>query len=196
MRLINPRASDTILDIGGYPAYWTGQNLLVKAIDVVNLLPMRWCGQGFPFDRIRTFVADGCALPLPDGGYDVAYSNSTIEHVGSWERQKQFAAELRRVGKALWLQTPAFECPIEPHYVGLGIHYLTPWLQRRLIRWSTLWGLLERPSADEIDRAVRQTRLLRKSEMRLLFPDCEIRTERILWVIPKSHIAVRRRQLG
>ena len=38
---------------------------------------------------------------------------------------------------------------------------------------------------------VDQTRLLTKSEVRQLFPDCEIITERTLWVIPKSYIAVR-----
>lgn len=35
------------------------------------------------------------------------------------------------------------------------------------------------------------TRLLTKSEMKRLFPDCRIITERMLWVIPKSHIALR-----
>ncbi len=39
---------------------------------------------------------------------------------------------------------------------------------------------------------VESTRLLRKSEMRQLFPDCEILTERMLWVLPKSYIAFRR----
>ena len=36
------------------------------------------------------------------------------------------------------------------------------------------------------------TRLLTKREMKELFPDCEIRTERLLFVIPKSYIAIRR----
>lgn len=50
----------------------------------------------------------------------------------------------------------------------------------------------ERPSAEQISAMVESTRLLRKSEMHELFPDCEIVTERMLWMIPKSYIAMRR----
>jgi hypothetical protein len=38
---------------------------------------------------------------------------------------------------------------------------------------------------------VSSTRLLGKSEMHELFPDCRILTERMLWIIPKSYIAIR-----
>ncbi len=39
---------------------------------------------------------------------------------------------------------------------------------------------------------VETTRLLTKREMRQLFPDCEIYTEKLLGFIPKSYIAVRK----
>jgi hypothetical protein len=55
-----------------------------------------------------------------------------------------------------------------------------------------VWGWIERPNADQINSMVETTRLLRKSEMRQLFPDCEIVTERVFWIIPKSYIAIRR----
>jgi hypothetical protein len=55
---------------------------------------------------------------MSDQEYDIAFSNSVIEHVGDWERQAAFASEIRRVGKNLWIQTPAKECPIEPHYLA------------------------------------------------------------------------------
>ncbi len=32
------------------------------------------------------------------------------------------ASAARRVGKALWVQTPACECPIKPHYMAPFIH--------------------------------------------------------------------------
>jgi len=53
-------------------------------------------------------------------------------------------------------------------------------------------GMDRTPNADQINSMVETTRLLRKWEMRQLFPDCEIVTERMLWMIPKSYIAVRR----
>jgi hypothetical protein len=125
--------------------------------------------------------------------YDIGFSNSVIEHVGSWERQLQFASEIRRVANALWVQTPAYECPIEPHYMTPFIHYLPRSLQKRILRWCTMWGWIERPNQEQIDALVETTRLLRKPEIQRLFPDCEIITEHLLWVMPKSYIAIRRK---
>jgi hypothetical protein len=56
-----------------------------------------------------------------------------------------------------------------------------------------LRGWLEHPTREQINAMVETTRLLRKSEMQQLFPDCEIITEHMLWIIPKSYIAIRRR---
>jgi hypothetical protein len=130
---------------------------------------------------------------MPDKSYDIGFSNSVVEHVGSWERQQQFASEIRRVAKALWVQTPAYECPIEPHYMTPFVHYLPHSFQKKILRWCTLWGWIECPTPEKINFMVETTRLLRKSEMRQLFPDCQIITERLLWIIPKSHIAIRRK---
>jgi hypothetical protein len=130
---------------------------------------------------------------MPDKSYDIGFSNSVIEHVGSWEQQRQFASEIRRVAKSLWVQTPAYECPIEPHYMTPLIHYFPRSFQRKILRWGTLWGWIERPTQDQVEFMVETTRLLRKPEMRQLFPDCEIVTERMLWIIPKSYIAIRQK---
>ena len=129
---------------------------------------------------------------MSDKSYDIGFSNSVIEHVGSWERQQQFASEIRRVARSLWVQTPAYECPIEPHYLTPFIHYFPRSFQKKILRWCTLWGWLEHPTREQIDSMVETTRLLCKSEMQQLFPDCEIITERMLWIIPKSYIAIRR----
>ena len=79
--------------------------------------------------------------------YDIGFSNSVIEHVGSWERQQQFASEMRRVAKSLWVQTPAYECPIEPHYMTPLVHYLPLSLQKLIIRWCTVRGWIDRPTS-------------------------------------------------
>jgi len=54
-----------------------------------------------------------------------------------------------------------------------------------------LWGWIQRPTPAQINEMVETTRLLRKSEMVELFPDCEIITERLFGVLPKSYIAFR-----
>jgi len=192
LRLVKPKQSDILLDVGGYPAFWTSHPQPVKRIDSLNLHEVSWNSLQSPAHDIRTLIGNGCALSLADKSYDIGFSNSVIEHVGSWENQKRFASEIRRAAKSLWVQTPAYECPVEPHYMAPFVHYLPPSFRRLVVRWCTPWGWLERPSTDEINLMVDTTRLLRKSEMRQLFPDCEILTERILWMIPKSYIAIRR----
>jgi hypothetical protein len=190
--LVSPGPAQHLLDVGGLPGFWTGHPVLLGRIDTLNVAPVGWDKNSFPEYHIQTFTGDGCALDFADGSYDIAFSNSVIEHVGDWERQEAFAREIRRVGKTIWVQTPAFECPVEPHYIAPFVHWLPKTVQRKVIRWLTPWGLIEKPSPSEVDEMVRTTRLLTKREMHVLFPDCQIRTERLLGIIPKSYIAIRK----
>ena len=196
LRLLKPVASDIILDVGGYPWVWTSHPHPVKRIDTLNIHEVSWRADSSPAHDIRVLIGDGCSLAMPDESYDIGFSNSVIEHVGSWDRQQQFASEIRRVARYLWVQTPAYEFPFEPHYMTPFIHYIPRSIQKKILRWWTLWGWIERPTRDQINFMVETTRLLRKSEMQQLFPDCEIITEKILWIIPKSYIAIRRSAPG
>lgn len=190
---IQPSKSDILIDVGGYPNFWTSHPQSVERIDSVNIHEVVWNNTDAPDHNIRTLIGDGCSLEMQDKSYDIGFSNSVIEHVGSWERQEKFATEISRVAKRLWVQTPAYECPVEPHYLALFIHYLPRSFQKWILRWATPWGWIQRPTREQINEMVDTTRLLRKSEMQRLFPDCEIITERILGIIPKSHIAIRQR---
>ena len=177
---------EELLDVGGYPWCWPTGSTPAR----ITLLNREFPGEAAAGDFERV-VGDGCALPFPDGSFDVVFSNSVIEHVGTWERQQAFAREARRVGRRLWVQTPAREFFVEPHLIAPFVHWLRPSIQRRLIRWATLWGWLTRPTPAQVDAFLAEVRLLRREEMVTLFPDCEILTERVLG-LPKSYIAVRR----
>ena len=141
--VIQPTSQTRILDVGGNPWFWDHLGVSAK-ITILN--------PDMPSDdvvrRYRHFelvVADGCNLPYPDKSFEVGFSNSAIEHVGTYERQKAFAAELRRVGRALWVQTPAREFPIEPHLMAPFFQYFPRWLQRRTLRYFTVFGLMTKP---------------------------------------------------
>lgn len=190
---IDPQREERILDVGGYPGNWSGHtDVRWAGVDTLNVDPVDWDPTSAGGQGIRAMVGDGCQLlQMADGSYDIVFSNSVIEHVGDWERQQAFAREVRRVGRKLWLQTPAWECPIEPHYLAPFIHWLPKAIQRRVIRWATVWGVVQRPSQESIDEMVKTTRLLKKQEIMELFPDCEVIVERLLWILPKSYVVVR-----
>ena len=118
------------------------------------------------------------------------FSNSVIEHVGTWQRQQAFAAEVRRVGRGLWIQTPARGFFIEPHLLTPFIHWLPRRWQRRLLRNFTLRGWIDRPGPAEVDAFLDEVRLLTLAEMRTLFPDCTILREQFCGMT-KSYVAVR-----
>jgi len=183
-----PTRTMRILDVGGTSLNWT---LVQQDAEVVLLnVVVGEDADSLP-PRMQYVVGDGTRLPFAEGEFDICFSNSAIEHLSTFERQKAFASEMRRVGAGVWVQTPAKSFPLEPHWLGLGIHWLDSRWQRRLARNLTLYGLLTRPSQQQVDALVDEYRLLSFPEMRELFPDCEIRRERFLG-LTKSYVAVRR----
>src|SRR3546814_5246029 len=52
-------------------------------------------------------VGNACDLhQVPDRSFDIAHSNSVIEHVITWDNMKNFARETRRVAAWHYVQTP------------------------------------------------------------------------------------------
>jgi SAM-dependent methyltransferase len=114
-------------------------------------------------------------LPFDDGAFDLAYSSSVIEHVEP-ERRAAFAAEIRRVARGFFVQTPAWSFPIEPHALLPFAHWLAPTLRR------PYWRLGAAGSWEDID-------LLRRAELAALFGE-PILAERFGGLV-KSWIALR-----
>jgi hypothetical protein len=185
---LRPTAETTILDIGGSAFNWDLINSNSK-ITLLNLLPPKEMRKNHgQYDFV---IGDGTALKYENNSFDIAYSNSVIEHLHSWEMQKKFALELSRVGEKLWVQTPAKWFFIEPHFITPFIHFFPKTWQRHLLRNFTIWGWITRPSQSEIDGLLEEIRLLTFSEMKQLFPDCEIERERFLF-FTKCYIAIRK----
>lgn len=191
LKVICPKKSDFLLDVGGYPDFWLKYPQPVQRIDTLNLHVHRWCPEKHPNHAINSLIGDGCDMQFPVKAYDIVFSNSVIEHLSTMNRQRAFATEILRVGKRVWVQTPAYECPVEPHFLAPFIHWLPRKLQKKVVRYFSVWGLANRPNADQIAEMVDTTRLLKHHEFCDLFPGCKIVTERLWWVFPKSYIAIR-----
>lgn len=180
-----PDEATTILDVGGTPLNWS----LVECAAMITLLNPDPVGDlGAP--NLAYVAGDGRDLDFGDYAFEIAFSNSVIEHLGTVENQRRFAAEIRRVGRAVWVQTPARSFPVEAHFLTPLVHFLPKRWQRRLVRRFTVWGALIRPTQERVDELVDELRLLSFREMRQLFPDCVIRRERFLGMT-KAYIAVR-----
>jgi hypothetical protein len=128
-------------------------------------------------------------LHFNDGEFDIVFSNSVIEHLCTWEAQQRFAQEVRRVGRHYWVQTPAREFFIEPHFLTPCIHWLPRVVQLKLARRCTVWGIIERPTQARAEQYVSELRLLKFEEVSELFPGSIILRERFLG-FSKSYIAV------
>jgi SAM-dependent methyltransferase len=108
---------------------------------------------GYPGPFVRADPAEG--LPFADGEFDLVYCSSVIEHVAPG-RRGAFAAELRRVGRGWFVQTPAWSFPLEPHALLPLAHWLPPRLRR------PYWRLGATGKWEEIE-------LLRRGELQALF---------------------------
>ena len=75
----------------------------------------------YPGPFVQADAAAG--LPFADGEFDLVYCSSVIEHVPP-ARRAAFAAEIRRVGRGWFVQTPACSFPMEPHALLPFAHWL------------------------------------------------------------------------
>jgi hypothetical protein len=183
--IFDPAPTTRIIDVGGYQFNWT----LIAATPQIELVNLE--DEDRRDGRFHKVRGDGRRLAYADGSFDIAYSNSVIEHVGDLGDQDAFAAEIRRVAPRYYVQTPNRWFVIEPHLIAAGIHLLPRRLMRRLVRWLSVWGWVERPDQAAIDTLLGSIRLLDRERMAQLFPDAEIHRETFLGMT-KSLIAIRR----
>jgi SAM-dependent methyltransferase len=106
----------------------------------------------YPGPFVRADAAEG--LPFADGEFDLVYCSSVIEHVPP-ARRRAFAAEVRRVGRGWFVQTPAFSFPLEPHSLLPAAHWLPVGPRRRYWRLGAAGGweeisLLRRGELEEL----------------------------------------------
>ncbi|MGE4047771.1 MAG: class I SAM-dependent methyltransferase [Acetobacteraceae bacterium] len=182
-----------ILDIGGEASYWNifDRDFLQQHDVTITLLNNQPDRIGSIDKAIfRMHIGDACRLDYGDNTFDLAHSNSVLEHVGDWPRMVAFAGETRRVALHYYVQMPFFWFPIEPHFGTPFFHWLpepvrVAWIRRRPI------GQYHRASTmDEAMEYVQDARLLDRKQFAALFPDASIRSER-MFGMTKSLIAIR-----
>jgi SAM-dependent methyltransferase len=135
--------------------------------------------QSVSLPNFTAISGDGRSLPqFRDKQFDIVFSNSTIEHVGTLDDQRRMANELSRLGKRFYVQTPNRYFPIEPHFVFPGFQFLPVASRVWLLRHFSLGWYPRIPDREEALREATGIRLMTKAELRQLFPEAAIFEER------------------
>lgn len=176
----------TILDLGGRVSYWN--NLTLEGISKIEIL--NYDDSEITPDVIDSLfvqkVGDACDLTqYPDKSIDLVHSNSVIEHVGLWPDMEAMAKESRRVGLSGWIQTPAWEFPMEPHFRTPFLHWMGRPLHRKMLWFSKPYRDL---GISDKRRHIERINLVSEAEMKELFPDCDIYCEKV-FLFSKSYTA-------
>lgn len=177
-----------ILDIGGTNEFWQQRGWAGR--DDVQIVTLNLFAEEKLHENIQPIAGDATDLrQFEAGGFDVAFSNSVIEHLFTFENQKRMASEIRRVGKSFWVQTPNFWFPMEPHFHVPGWQWMPVGVRSAMLRrWRCGWrGPCPDPA--KARELVEEIRLLTGTEMRELFPGARILREQFLGMT-KSWIAI------
>lgn len=197
--LFTPTENDRILDLGG----GDGSHIAMiipyrKNVWVADISPegLRRAQEQYGFQTV--LIEENQPLPFPDQYFDIVFCSSVIEHVTipkaelytcksgrefaqrAFESQRQFANEIRRLGKRYFVQTPYRYFIIESHtWLPMPVVMLPrPFLLKLIPLLNRVW--------------IKQTQpdwyLLTPRQMQQLFPEAKITIER-WWGLPKSMIA-------
>ena len=182
-RLLQPSSGTRIIDLGGTPHIWEFVDTPMD-ITIVNL-PDSNMREETDSHHNFTFI-EGSATNLPDfadNHFDIAFSNSVIEHVGGPENEKLFAQEVRRLAPSYWVQTPSIWFPLEAH-TGIPFWWWIPKRVKDMLhrRWEKIlpdWNLM-----------ILGTVVIKKTDLNSYFPDGTLKTEMMLG-LPKSYYTYR-----
>jgi len=197
-------ADTRILDIGSedgssIAAVLRGTKALPKNVFIADINPEPLEKGRARYGFVPVLITESGTLPFEDQYFDLVYCSSVIEHVTVpkeqvWKivssreflraatiGQASIAHERRRLGKGYFVQTPNKWFLIESHTWLPFLGYMPRRLLVPLLRLSNRFWV-KRTSPD--------WRLLTLSDMRSLFPDAEVKKEKLLGMT-KSIMAIK-----
>jgi hypothetical protein len=177
----------TIIDFGGTVDFWVQRGWVGNSDVHITLVNLHEQPQSYP--NVIPVVGDATNLHQFDSrSFDVAFSNSVIEHLFTFENQTAMGQEVQRVAKSYWVQTPNYWFPIEPHFHVPGWQWMPIWLRVEIIRRYSCGWRGRTPDPKEALKLVSEVSLMTKRQLRQIFPAANIIPERIFG-LNKSWIA-------
>jgi len=177
-----------ILDVGGTTVFW--ERVGYAGHDRIEIVLLNLMEQPALHDNMTATIGDAADLsPYADDAFDIVVSNSVIEHLPTPALQARMAADVRRVGRRVYLQTPNRYFPLEPHFLFPYFGILPMRIRAWLLQHMDLGWHKRQPDPALALEDVRSIRLLTGSEMHRLFPGARFENERFL-VFTKSFIVL------
>lgn len=162
-----------ILDVGGTQVFWEIMGFIRDDVHltILNTEPVE-----ATFPNVTTIVGDARDMrEFKEKQFEVVVSNAVIEHVGSFEQQRQMAEEVQRVGKRYIVQTPNRYFPIEPHVLIPFFQFFPLKLKVFTATHTPGWGW----KAAHIEE-LSTIRLMSEKELRSVFPGAQVFKEHFL----------------
>lgn len=171
-----------ILDVGGTNQYWERRGWAGRRD--VQITTLNLAAEEQRHENIQPLKGNAIDLSqFVNHSFDVVFSNSVIEHLFNIENQRRMALEVQRVGKAIWIQTPIFWFPIEPHFHVPGWQWMPVGPRVAMLRrWTCGW---QGPCPDPVRsrQLVDEIRLLTAKELRTMFPGATLIPERFCGLV-------------
>lgn len=194
-----------ILDLGGWNgahihAVLENSSVLPTNIYVADINETAVNEAAMHYGFVPIVIPEAGRLPFSDKFFDIVFCSSVIEHVtvpkeivwtlvsgrdfrdAAQHRQREFADEIRRLGKGYFVQVPYRWFPIETHSWLPFVSYLPRRFQVPLLRFTNRFW---------IKQTMPDFYLPTMGDMKRYFPDASILKERVLGVT-KSLIACQR----
>ena len=181
-----------ILDVGGSSDFWKDINT-EKKLNITILNIDKNVHENIKVKNITFSHKVGDCRKMnyfKDKSFDAVFSNSVIEHVGTFEDQKMMATEVIRVSNFYFVQTPNLYFPIEPHYLFPFFQFFPLFLKVYLVKNFNLGWIKKENNTEDALNTINSIRLLNYKEMNLLFPKSYIYREKFLG-LTKSFFAYR-----
>ena len=178
-----------ILDVGGTIDYWEKMRFINREGVFITLLNLQ--KEDVNYKNFSSVTGDARNLSeFKDKEFDVVFSNSVIEHVGSFDDQRKMAREIQRVGRYFYVQTPNYYFPLEPHFFFPFFQMLPVKIRIFLLMNLRLgWSGRKYSDREEALKAATSVRLLKQKELKQLFPDADLIKEKLLG-LNKSFILI------
>ncbi len=177
-----------IIDVGGTENYWEKMGFVSTEQALITLVNLQ--AKETKYENLKNFAGDARNLQqFEDNSFDVAFSNSVIEHVGSFNDQMMMVNEMRRLSPRLYLQTPNRYFPLEPHFLFPFFQFLPICIRVWLLLNFQLGWYPRYSNRVEATQVATSIRLMTLSELRRLFPKATIIKEKVLF-FTKSYVVL------